>query len=139
MAFMDVITNPIVTRGLQGLASGMVGGADRRWMKKNRKAAEGYADDLGQGITEDDIMSLFPRMRQALMPLVKGIAGRSAAKYGSRSGATLGATMTGANQAMAPLVSQAFMERLRNNQANLRALYGGSMSAGSGSSSGLGI
>ena len=137
MAFSTYL--PLITEGVKGLASGIFGAGDRKWKDQNRANATKYAGGLEGGITMADIEAMMPMLRKSISPLLKSVAGSSAAKYGSRSGLVLGAGMNAASQAMTPQIYQALMQRLMNNQMNLRQLYGSSMSAGSGSSGSVGI
>ena len=121
--FTSFLTNPITTSLLGGIGSYLSGGADRRYREQARGRLPGLESELKAGITEGDINALTPRIISSALPRINAIAGRSAAKFGSRSGLALGKTLQGFSESVAPMLLALQRQRLTSNQANLRTIF----------------
>lgn len=100
-----------------------LGARDRDFQDRNRQKLLGLEGDLRQGITKRDISGATPLLLSAAMPGINRIAGRAAGKFGSTSGVTLGKTIQGFSQSLAPGLSRLYQLLLENRQRNLRTLY----------------
>lgn len=94
-----------------------------RWAKENRGVARRARKELEEGISTQDVLTMNALNMRSLQPLLRRMSTANAAKYGSRSAATVGANVAGASQAIAPHIAAGWMEKLRNNQQNQRLLY----------------
>ncbi len=96
---------------LKGIGKLFSGGAARRRKKGSYAHFERLGKKIERGIDPSAITSQMPMMMRAMMPVINQAFGRGAAKFGSRSGAALGAGMSGVHQAVTgPMAQQ--MSRL---------------------------
>jgi len=115
---------PMGSGVLEGLGQYLLGAEDRKFKRKARFQMDQVGNQLETGITGLDIAGMLPAMRKAILPLMNRAAGAGAARYGSGSSYGLGAGLKAGSQAMAPMVAQAWMQRLIEGQRNLRQLHG---------------
>lgn len=95
------------------------GGAARKRKKQSYAEFERLGRKIEGGIDPSAITSQMPMMMRAMMPFINQAFGKGAAKFGSRSGAAMGAGMSGVHKAVSvPMAQQ--MSRLPF--ANFQAL-----------------
>ena len=96
---------------------------NRGFQQEQRGLLRGLRGDLRKGITKRDISGATPLLLSAAMPGINRIAGRAAGKFGSTSGVTLGKTIQGFNQSLAPGLARLYQLLLTNRQQNLRTMF----------------
>lgn len=122
MPFAETVT--AIGVGAQALAA-LLGTTDRN--KKMRKYAQLLLKNqiipgLQQGTSAGEIGLAQGAAIRGAMPVINQIAGRASAKFGSRSGLTLGAGVTAAASAISPQIARLYSDKIQNRQQNLRAL-----------------
>ena len=109
---------------LGALGGWLGGGAERKRKKFNQAELDRLSKQIEGGVSEQDIMSTMPMMMKSMMPYINQMFGRGAAKYGSRSGAAMGAGMSAVNQAVTGPMAQQLARRPFFNMQGVRQLAG---------------
>ena len=109
--------------GLQALSSLFGGDQFKKLRKRAQELLYGQiVPGLQTGITDSEIRGAAGSAFKAASPFINRVAGSASAKFGSRSGLTLGAGATATANAISPVIAQLFRDKIGNRQVNLRTL-----------------
>lgn len=127
-SFLNPMNLGIIGQGL-GVVGDIFGAGKNKTQKWAESSLPGYAKALQTGITEGDVASSKANMMASAMPFINATAAKAGSKFG-RSGYARGAGMAAFNQAVTPQLAALLRDRIMNNQANLRSLFGTAASVG---------
>lgn len=110
---------PIISQ-VASVAAMLAGNASKR---KQRRKVEALEAELKRGISDDEVLTQTALARKAALPALNSIVGSGIGKFGSRSGAALGAAVHGVNQGLAAPAANLYGDALQMRKNNLRRIY----------------